>query len=92
MAKLEKIIFRETTTLGIRRWLARRHKLDRRPHTVQTPHGPIEGKLASFPEGGSSFAPEYESCRRAAEATGLPLKDIYEAARTAYDPAKPGEE
>ena len=57
LAKLEKIIFRETGTLGIRRWQACRHKLDRRPHTVQTPLGPIEGKLAVLPDGGVSFSP-----------------------------------
>jgi len=86
IGKLERIIFRETATLGIRRWAASRHKLDRRPHTVETEFGSIEGKLAIFPEGGASFAPEYESCRRAAEAKAVPLKDVYEAARKAYHP------
>jgi hypothetical protein len=86
IAKLEKIVFRETTTLGIRRWPASRHKLDRRPHSVETEFGPIEGKLAFFSEGGESFSPEYEACRRVAEEKGVPLKDIYEAARKAYHP------
>ena len=54
IAKIEKIIFRETSTLGIRRWQACRHKLERRPHTVETPLGPIEGKLAVLPDGGHS--------------------------------------
>src|SRR6476469_5847413 len=44
--KMEKIIFKETGTLGIRRWPASRHKLERRPHSVQTTWGTIEGKLA----------------------------------------------
>jgi pyridinium-3,5-bisthiocarboxylic acid mononucleotide nickel chelatase len=39
--KLEKIIFRETKTLGVRRWLVSRHKLERRPHAVETPWGTI---------------------------------------------------
>ena len=55
VAKMEKIIFRETSTLGIRRWQACRHKLDRRPHTVETPFGPIEGKLAVLPDGGDEL-------------------------------------
>ncbi len=83
-AKLEKIIFRETGTLGIRRWQASRHKLDRRPHTVETPLGPIEGKLAVLPDGGTSFSPEFEACRRIATEKNLPLKDVYEAAQRSF--------
>jgi uncharacterized protein (TIGR00299 family) protein len=83
-AKLERIIFRETGTLGIRRWQASRHKLDRRPHTVQTPLGPIEGKLAVLPDGGTSFSPEFEACRRVATEKTLPLKDVYEAAQRSF--------
>lgn len=84
VAKLEKIIFRETATLGIRRWPASRHKLERRPHTVETPWGPVLGKLALLPDGSSSFSPEYEACRILALQHGLPLKEIYEGARKAY--------
>jgi uncharacterized protein (DUF111 family) len=84
LAKLEKIIFRETGTLGIRRWQACRHKLDRRSHTVETSLGPIEGKLAVLPDGSPSFSPEFESCRRLATEKNLPLKDIYEAAMRAF--------
>jgi uncharacterized protein (TIGR00299 family) protein len=84
VAKLEKIIFRETSTLGIRRWQACRHKLERRPHTVETQFGPIEGKLAVLPDGGVSFSPEFEACRRIAGEKNVPLKDVYEAAMRAY--------
>ncbi len=84
VAKLEKIVFRETGTLGIRRWPACRHKLDRRPHSVETPFGPIEGKLAVLPDGSSSFSPEFEACRRLATDKNLPLKDIYEAALRSF--------
>jgi pyridinium-3,5-bisthiocarboxylic acid mononucleotide nickel chelatase len=84
IAKLEKIIFRETSTLGIRRWQACRHKLERRPHTVETPLGPIEGKLAVLPDGGQSFSPEFEACRRIATEKNVPLKDVYEAAMRAF--------
>src|SRR5262245_47393383 len=84
VAKLEKIIFRETGTLGIRRWQACRHKLDRRPHTVESPLGPIEGKLAVLPDGGTSFSPEFDACRRVATEKNLPLKDVYEAAQRSF--------
>ncbi len=82
--KLEKIIFRETATLGIRRWPVSRHKLDRRPHSVETPFGTVLGKLAILADGGTSFSPEYESCRQIAEAQQVPLKDVYGAARQAF--------
>jgi uncharacterized protein (TIGR00299 family) protein len=82
--KLEKIVFRETTTLGIRRWPVSRHKLERKPHTVETPFGPVEGKLAWLEGGPASFSPEFEACRRIAAERNVPLKDVYEAARNAY--------
>src|SRR5690606_16858044 len=37
VTKLEKIIFKETGTLGVRRWAASRHKLERTEHEVETP-------------------------------------------------------
>ncbi len=85
---LEKIVFRETTTLGIRRWPVSRHKLQRRAQSVETPWGALEGKLAFF-EGGVSFSPEYESCRQAAVAHNVPLKDVYDAAHRAFAASKP---
>jgi len=84
VAKLERIIFKETSTLGIRRWQASRHKLERRPHTVETQFGLIEGKLAVLPDGGVSFSPEFEACRRIAGEKGTALKDVYEAAMRAF--------
>lgn len=84
VAKMEKIIFRETSTLGIRRWPASRHKLERRPHTVQTPWGAVEGKLAVLCDGGVSFSPEFEACKKIAREKNLPLKDVYEGALRAF--------
>jgi uncharacterized protein (TIGR00299 family) protein len=84
IAKMEKILFRETGTLGVRRWQACRHKLERRPHTVETPLGPIEGKLAVLPDGETSFSPEFEACRRVAGEKNVPLRDVYEAAQRAF--------
>ena len=42
---VEDVLFRETTTLGVRRWMAARAVLRREPHTVTTPWGPVEGKV-----------------------------------------------
>ena len=84
VAKLERIIFRETGTLGVRRWAANRHKLPRREQTVHTAFGDIDGKVAKFGEE-ECFAPEYESCRKIANAQEKPLREIYEAARQAFE-------
>ena len=85
-AKLEKIIFRETKTLGIRRWLVSRHKLERRAHSVDTPLGIVLGKLATLPDGTVSFSPEFEACRQVAAEKNVPIKDVYEAAIRAFAP------
>jgi uncharacterized protein (TIGR00299 family) protein len=82
--KLEKILFRETSTLGVRRWLANRHKLERRSLAVETRWGPVAGKLALLGDGTRSYSPEFEACRAIAAERGVPLKDVYEEACRAF--------
>ena len=82
---LEGILFRETTTIGIRRWLADRHKLRREVRTVATPWGDVAGKLVQLPDGRSRFWPEYEACRQLAAAHGVALLDVYRAACQVLD-------
>ena len=83
---VEAILFGETTTLGVRRWPVSRHVLARRPHQVKTRWGPVEGKVGWLADGSARFAPEFESCRRIAHAHGVALQQVYEAARTNFDP------
>jgi hypothetical protein len=83
---IEAILFSETSTLGLRRWKADRHKLQRQSHTVQTNWGPVEGKLAWLAGNAPRFSPEYESCRAVAQRENVPLRDVYESARGAFDP------
>ena len=87
LEKIEAVMFCETGTLGIRRWPAERHKQERRSHTVETPWGPIEGKLGWIADRAPNFTPEFEACRKVAEERQVPLKDVYDAARRAYDAA-----
>jgi uncharacterized protein (TIGR00299 family) protein len=82
--KMEKILFRETGTLGVRRWPVSRHKLERRPHTVETSWGPVAGKLARLSDGSACFSPEFESCRQIAQSRDVPLREVYDAARKAF--------
>jgi hypothetical protein len=85
IARLERIVFSETGSLGIRRWPAQRHTLQRRAHEVATPWGNVAGKLARLADGTASFAPEYESCRQVAVTAGRPLREVYRAAQQAFD-------
>ena len=84
---LEAIIFRETTALGVRRWPASRRILTRRAHTVSTEYGDVAGVLAELPTGEMTFAPEYESCKLIAEQADQPLRNVYDAARQAFNSA-----
>ncbi|HEY2760297.1 MAG TPA: nickel pincer cofactor biosynthesis protein LarC [Pirellulales bacterium] len=83
-AKLETILFQETTTLGVRRTTVSRSKLLRTKHTVQTAWGPIDGVLAALPHGQQRFSPEYESCRAAAEQHHVSLQSVFTAAQNAF--------
>lgn len=84
VARFEDILFRETTTLGVRRYCVMRRTLRRETCAVETPWGPVTGMLAWLDENSPSFSPEYESCRRLADDQGLPLKAVYQAAQQAW--------
>ena len=77
---LARIVFEETTTLGLRIYAAERRVKERHSMEVATPHGTVRIKVAE----NGSFAPEYEDCRDLARKTGLPLKQILAAANLAY--------
>ena len=81
---LTKIIFAETTTLGVRRREERRQVLAREWQTVRTRFGEIRIKVASMNGTISSYAPEYEDCRRIAADQRVPLKQVMQEAVQAY--------
>ncbi len=74
---LEAILFRETGTLGIRRYAVRRDKMQREQVTVQTPWGPVRGKRGWRDGERSVFSPEYEDCARVARQHGVALREVY---------------
>jgi uncharacterized protein (TIGR00299 family) protein len=84
LSGIEKIIFRETGTLGLRRWSVSRHKMERRAHMVETAFGPIAGKLGWFAGEAPCFSPEFDACQQVANQRGVPLRDVYEAAHQAW--------
>src|SRR5260370_15294328 len=84
LAELEEILFRETMTFGIRRYPVQRHKLQRRPCTVTTPWGPVQGKLGWLEGPPPIFTPEYEDCARLARQHGVPLHEVSQPPQHAY--------
>jgi uncharacterized protein (TIGR00299 family) protein len=85
-AELEAILFRETTTFGVRRSLVSRRKLKRQAHSVQTPWGPVQGKLGWREGQPPIFSPEYDDCARLARQHGVALREVYAQAQRAYSP------
>jgi uncharacterized protein (TIGR00299 family) protein len=82
--KLAQIIFAETTTLGVRRREEKRHALARKWQTVSTRFGDVRIKIASLNGTVSSYAPEYEDCRRMAAEHRVPLKLVMQEAVQQY--------
>lgn len=81
---VERILFEETTTLGVRFWPVERHILSRESAAVTTPWGPVQGKLRRLPSGESEFSPEFEACREVARRSGVALRKVFEAAEAAF--------
>lgn len=84
--ELEAILFRETTTLGIRRQTQQRRALSRRHETVKTPYGPVRIKLAwtDDPDAPTNIYPEYEDCARLARESQQPWQTLHRLALEAY--------
>ncbi len=85
LAEAQRIVFRETSTLGIRRYPVVRAFLERKSHSVPTPWGTVAGKTAILPEGEVRFTPEFESAKKIAEQNDIPLKTVYENAIKRFD-------
>lgn len=81
---LEDILFAETSTLGVRRYSAQRNKLHREPHSVETPWGPVKGKLSWRDGKPAQFSPEYDDCARIAREFDVPLKSVYAQANREF--------
>jgi uncharacterized protein (TIGR00299 family) protein len=83
--ELQKIVFAETTTLGLRYREEQKKVLARESILVDTQWGEIRIKLGMLEDGEVvNYAPEFEDCRLIAERCAVPLKQVMQAAMTAY--------
>jgi uncharacterized protein (TIGR00299 family) protein len=89
-SKLQDLLFRESSTLGIRSRNEKRYVLARRHETVQTPWGEVRIKVGSMAGSDSQLAPEYEDCRCLAAEHHVPLKTVMQEALRMYLDKKNG--
>ena len=76
--KLGEIVFRETTTIGLRYYPVKRMILKRAASRVKTKFGAVKVKIIEEPDGTKRATPEYEDLRRIAAAKKIPLKVLYD--------------
>lgn len=77
------LIFRESTTFGVREHRAARTVLARRWENVQTPFGIVRVKIGRWRDRDVTFAPEMEDCMRLAREKSVPVREVYESAQRA---------
>ena len=81
---MERLIWRHTSTLGLRRTVWQRSKLRRESRTVTTEWGEVRIKTAYLGEELVRCEPEYDDCCRIAAEKDIPLRQVYAAARRAF--------
>ena len=81
---LSRMIFQETTTIGVRRYRVDRTTLDRELVDVETEYGTVKMKVSKMNGEVVNFAPEFEDCARIAQDRNVPLKRVQAAAVNAY--------
>jgi uncharacterized protein (TIGR00299 family) protein len=75
--RLMEILFRESTTLGIRFRYSQRKILKRSADVVESPWGKMKVKRIGRPDGSSYVLPEYEVCRQIALKNTIPIREVY---------------
>jgi uncharacterized protein (TIGR00299 family) protein len=83
-AAVEAALFRETSTLGLRRTRVERTVLDRELIEVATPYGPIRVKAGRLAGRLLNAGPEFEDCRQAAQRHHVAVKEVMAAALEAF--------
>jgi len=78
------ILFRETTTLGIKQTFIERYALPRTIREIETPYGKVRVKIAELSPELKKISPEYEDCRKLAIEKGIPITTVYQEAIRSY--------
>ena len=83
-AQMADVIFRETTTIGLRHYDVDRECLQREIVTVETSIGAVRFKVSRRDGRVMNAVPEFEDCAKLAAASGLPVKEVQAIALNAY--------
>jgi len=75
--QIQRTLFTETTSIGMRMYPVEKVKIERRFETVETEFGPISLKKAYFEGELVNVKPEYEQIKAYALETGLSIKEVY---------------
>ena len=75
--KMTELIFKHTTTIGLREYICNRTILNRREKEIDTGIGKVRIKEA-YGNGIYKMKPEYEDVRKIADATGKSVREIHE--------------
>lgn len=78
------VILRETTALGVRMVELRRRILPRRVEAVRVGQETVHVKVADLGQGKQKASPEYVECKRIAEQTGRPVREVMESVMDAF--------
>ncbi len=89
VARLIDLVFRETTTIGVRTYDVRRKVLDREVVRVETPFGEVRMKISRMNGSVLNATPEYDDCQRLAAEKGIPLKQVIAAASFEFQKQNP---
>ena len=81
--ELARVLFAESSAIGVRTSEFDRIVLEREVRRVETPFGRLRVKRVRDAEGATRVSAEYEDCRRAARKSGAPLRDVVRAAEEA---------
>lgn len=83
--QLRDLLFRHTTTLGIREQTIIRSALPRYFETVDTPFGSVQVKFTTLPDGTKKFAPEHEDCATRAREHDVSVREVWLSAIQAIE-------
>lgn len=85
VAQMKEILFKETTTLGVRYYPLTVHRLERVFKKAATEWGLVTVKEGILNGQVVQRAPEYEECKKLAQLNNIPLKKVYEQVWKAID-------
>ncbi|NLM20515.1 MAG: nickel pincer cofactor biosynthesis protein LarC [Peptococcaceae bacterium] len=75
---VEEVIFKETTTIGLRKYPVEKRMIPRTTKVLETQYGPVAVKYSYYNGQAIKAKPEYEDCKRIAREKGIALAEVYQ--------------